>query len=115
MEPIDIARVCHEANRAYCAALGDFSQPLWAEAPTWQVESAVAGVNAALANPNAKPSDSHDGWLRQKEEDGWVYGPVKDPKVKQHPCMVPFEDLPPEQQTKDRLFQAVVQALKESL
>ena len=28
-----IAMICHEANRAYCAANGDESQPSWNEAP----------------------------------------------------------------------------------
>ena len=107
----DIAAVSHEANRAYCRALGDHSQPSWPEAPDWQRESAIAGVTFHLANPGAEPSASHDQWLLHKERDGWVYGEVKDPERKQHPCMVPFDQLPPEQQAKDRLFSAVVRAL----
>lgn len=29
----EIAQACHAVNRAYCQALGDFSQPVWNEAP----------------------------------------------------------------------------------
>ena len=29
MNVLDIARVCHEANRALCNSAGDFSQPAW--------------------------------------------------------------------------------------
>lgn len=106
-----IARVCHEANRAYCRTLGDQSQPPWDEAPQWQRDSALNGVLFHLENPDAKPSDSHESWMRQKVEDGWTYGPVKDPEAKQHPCMVPYEELPVEQQRKDALFIAVIRAL----
>lgn len=106
-----IARACHETNRAYCASIGDHSQPAWGRAPDWQRDSAFAGVRFTLANPDAKPSDSHDSWLAEKERDGWKYGPVKDPSKKEHPCFVPYDDLPVEQRTKDYLFQAVVRAL----
>lgn len=108
-----IARVAHEVNRAYCQALGDHSQPAWEEAPQWQKDSALLGVRLHLGNPSAGPQASHESWMKQKEEDGWVYGPEKRPDLKQHPCMVPFDQLPREQQAKDYLFRAVVHALAE--
>lgn len=107
-----IAKVCHEANRAYCAGLGDNSQPAWEEAPEWQRNSAINGVNHALTSPAAMPSDSHESWLAEKRAAGWRYGPVKDPEKKEHPCFVPYEQLPDEQKRKDALFLAVVRALK---
>lgn len=107
-----IARVTHEANRAWCECHGDFSQAEWDDAPDWQKESARAGVRFHLANPDADASASHVEWLRHKQAEGWVYGPVKDSSRKEHPCMVPFEELPAHQQAKDRLFRAVVHALK---
>ena len=106
-----IAQVCHEVNRAYCQALGDHSQPLWLDAPAWQRESAELGVKLHLGDRSLSPSQSHESWLAQKVADGWVYGPVKDAERKQHPCVVPFEQLPKEQQAKDYIFQAVVHAL----
>lgn len=109
------AVMAHELNRIWCAILGDFSQPAWVDAPGWQVESALAGVRFHQKNPDAGDSASHDCWLEQKRADGWVYGPVKDPAKKEHPCMVPFEDLPKEQQMKDSLFRAVVRAVLENM
>lgn len=112
--PLDaIARVCHEVNKAYCEALGDNSQPTWEDAPAWQRESARMGVDLHLMG-NFGPEASHISWMNQKLEDGWTYGPVKDPETKQHPCMVPFDQLPREQQAKDYIFRAVVHALKEA-
>nr|WP_262568797.1 hypothetical protein [Endozoicomonas gorgoniicola] len=41
-----------------------------------------------------------------------MYGEVKDPAKKEHPCVVPFSKLPVEQQAKDFLFRQVVHSLK---
>lgn len=108
----DIAAICHEANRALCERLGDYSQKAWVNSPDWQHASVVAGVEFRLRNPGSSPAASHESWLSVKRAEGWVYGPVKDPEAKQHPCMVPFDQLPPEQQAKDHLFTAIVDALK---
>jgi len=109
-----IAQVCHEVNRAYCEALGDTSQPAWEDAPDWQKGSAMNGVRMHLQHPNAGPDDSHKAWLAQKEAEGWKYGPEKRPDVKEHPCMVPYEELPAEQRAKDYIFRAIVHALRTS-
>lgn len=111
MNPLEIARVCHEVNRGYCASQGDHSQPAWEDAPEWQQKSAYEGVKYALTHPDAKPSDSHESWLEEKRRDGWKYGPVKDPDKKEHPCFVPYDDLPRAQKAKDYIFLAVVRAL----
>jgi hypothetical protein len=110
IDPIDIAKVCHNVNKAYCESIGDNSQPLWKDAPDWQKESAVNGVKFHTENPNSKPSDSHENWMKEKIEQSWVYGKVKDPEKKTHPCIVPYNELPKEQQTKDALFIAVVRS-----
>ena len=108
----EIARVAHEVNRSYCQALGDNSQPAWDDAPQWQRDSALLGVKLHTENPNAGPQASHESWMAQKLAEGWVYGPEKRPDLKQHPCIVPFDDLPREQQAKDYLFRGVVHALQ---
>lgn len=106
-----IAKVCHEANRAYCQTIGDDSQPVWESAPQWQRDSAINGVAFTHANPDAPPSASHDSWLAEKKATGWKYGAVKNPEAKEHPCFVSYEQLPPEQRAKDALFQGVARAL----
>jgi hypothetical protein len=106
-----IARIAHQANKAYCESLGDFSQPDWETAPSWQQNSALYGVVFLMEYPDAPPSASHDSWFAQKEAEGWRYGPVKDVEKKEHPCMLPYRELPADQRIKDVLFQAVVRAL----
>lgn len=106
-----IARVAHEVNMAYCEALGDKSQVIWEDAPQWQRDSAIAGVELHLENPNLGVSASHEAWLAMKRADGWTYGPIKDPVKKEHPCFVPYADLPAEQKAKDFIFRGVVHAI----
>lgn len=106
-----IAAVAHEANRAYCASIGDTTQPRWIDAPQWQKESAVKGVMFHWKNPDADASASHQSWYDEKQRDGWSYGPVKDPENKRHPCFVPFNELPVEQQIKDHIFRSVVHGM----
>jgi hypothetical protein len=108
----NIAKVAHELNRAYCQSIGDLTQPTWEEAPEWQRTSAITGVNFHLNNPEASPSSSHESWLKQKEEEGWTYGPVKDAELKQHPCYVPYDQLPIAQQSKDFIFRQTVHSLE---
>jgi hypothetical protein len=50
MKNEQIARVCHEVNRAYCESLGDMSQPSWEDAPQWQKDSAMLGVKLHTEN-----------------------------------------------------------------
>lgn len=108
---ISIARVAHEANRAYCEALGDSSQVPWEDAEDWQRDSAFMSVVAILENPGLTPEESHEGWLEHKRAEGWVQGPTKDPIKKCHPCMVDYAQLPAEQRAKDFIFRAVVLAM----
>lgn len=103
------ARAAHEVNRAYCMVLGDTSQQPWDDAPNWQKVSVLNGVEGVLRGNS--PEQSHDLWLAGKRHEGWRYGPVKDPILQEHPCFLPYAELPPEQKAKDALFVSVVQAM----
>lgn len=110
MDSSVIARIAHEVNRAYCQAIGDDSHPIWEDAPHWQRDSLINGAKFHLANPDATPAASHENWLAEKMRDGWAYGPVKDTEKKQHPCFLPYDDLPLAHRVKDYLFRAIVHA-----
>jgi hypothetical protein len=101
---VKVAAMCHEANRQYCRTIGDVSQVAWGVAPGWQQASAINGVRGIIDGTITGPGQSHASWLAEKIADGWVYGPVKNPDAKIHPCILPFEELPPEQQAKDFIF-----------
>ena len=113
MDLVKIAKMAHEVNREWCLINGDDSQPSWDDAPGWQKESAINGVLFHEGNKNAGDDASHNNWMIEKLEAGWVYGEVKNPDATPptHPCLVPFEMLPVYQQKKDALFRAVCRAL----
>lgn len=107
----NVAQVAHEVNRAYCQSIGDSSQPEWKDAPEWQKNSAIKGVLFHIENPDALPSASHESWLKQKEEEGWKYGAIKNAETKEHPCFVSYDQLPTEQKSKDFLFRQIIHSL----
>ena len=114
MTLVQIAKVCHEVNKAYCEALGDISQPTWDAAPDWQRQSAIDGVNFHISNPDAGPEASHVNWMKLKRSEGWKYGVIKDEAKKEHPCFMPYNELPAVQRAKDYIFRQLVHSLKET-
>jgi hypothetical protein len=112
LEVMQIAFVCHQANKAWCEANDDRTQKDWHGAEGWQRQSAIKGVEFRLENPNAGHDAQHNAWLEEKISDGWVYGETKDAVSKTHPCIVSFDELPDFQKKKDALFCAIVDSLK---
>lgn len=103
-----IARVIHEAMRAYQAALSEPVAPPWEDAG-WMQDSSREAVEFALRNPT--PGAQHEAWMRSKERDGWVYGATKDESAKTHPSLRAFEELSETERTKDALLISIAQAL----
>lgn len=44
----------------------------------------------------------HEVWAKNRIKDGWTYGPVRDDAKKEHPCLVPYEELPERERDYDR-------------
>lgn len=44
----------------------------------------------------------HEVWAKSRMEQGWTYGPERNDAMKQHPCLVPYGDLPEEEKDYDR-------------
>lgn len=108
-EVIECARICHGANRAYCFATGDSSQPRWENAPDIIKQSVISGVKSHIESGlTLTPQQSHEKWLAYKKAEGWKYGAEKDIDRKRHPCLRPYHELPSEQQVKDAIFRAIV-------
>ena len=108
---IEVAEIVHELNRMYCASLGDTSQLPWAETSEDIKDSAREGVHAIATGRVTGPEKSHENWFQHKANEGWTYGPTKNPETRQHPCMVPFKMLPYDQRIKDVLFFNAVSTL----
>ena len=46
--------------------------------------------------------NTHEVWSAGRIADGWTYGKSRDDELKQHPCLVPYEDLPENEKHYDR-------------
>ncbi len=44
----------------------------------------------------------HEVWAQTRISQGWTYGAERNDTLKQHPCLVPYEDLPEEERVYDR-------------
>lgn len=44
----------------------------------------------------------HEVWAKNRMDQGWTYGPERSDILKQHPCLIPYEDLPEIEKAYDR-------------
>lgn len=100
---IACARAAHEVNRVYCGVLGETFQPSWDDAPQYVRDGCIVGVFGVLERYYS-PEQSHEAWLDMMESQGWKRGPAKDTALREHPNMVPYAEMSPEQKKKDFLF-----------
>ncbi len=64
--------------------------------------SAVSLPTELLALTERLAENAHDIWAQQRLAQGWTYGPQRDDATKQHPCLVPYADLPESEKEYDR-------------
>ena len=44
----------------------------------------------------------HEVWAQSRMEQGWTYGEERNDTLKQHPCLIPYEELPEMEKAYDR-------------
>ena len=52
----------------------------------------------------------HEVWARSRIEQGWSYGEERNDILKQHPCLIPYEELPEEEREYD--YQTTISSFK---
>ena len=46
--------------------------------------------------------NTHEVWAKQRLSEGWRYGPRRDDALKEHPCLIPYEQLSEIEKQYDR-------------
>ena len=54
--------------------------------------------------------NNHDIWAQGRLREGWTYGPTRNDPKKEHPDLIPYQELPDSEKEFDRL--AAMQTLK---
>lgn len=44
----------------------------------------------------------HEVWAENRISEGWSYGPERSDTLKQHPCLIPYDELPECEKAYDR-------------
>lgn len=52
----------------------------------------------------------HEVWAASRISEGWIYGKERNDTLKQHPCLIPYEELPEIEKEYDR--KTALQTLK---
>lgn len=47
--------------------------------------------------------NNHELWAQQRIKEGWTYGPKRNDAKKQHPDLVPYNELPESEKEYDRI------------
>lgn len=50
----------------------------------------------------AMAKNVHEIWAQERMNQGWTYGEKRNDVLKQHPCLIAYEDLPEEEKVYDR-------------
>jgi hypothetical protein len=61
-----------------------------------EVPRPIADLTELLAK------NTHENWAKQRMGEGWKYGPRRDDARKEHPSLVPYEDLSDSEKEYDR-------------
>ena len=101
---IKLAELAHEVQRVVGTMFRRPLEPKWSEAPLWKRANTINSVARILAHPEATPADDHNLWLAYRLVEGWRHGSEENHEMREHPDMVPWDQLGPEQKLRDTLF-----------
>jgi hypothetical protein len=91
------AIIVHMINNRVCALNGE-QQIQFEDMPEYMRDGLVQALEDDLS-----PEDGHVAWMKNRLENGWTLGPVKDIEKKTSPCLIPYSELPYEQRVKDAI------------
>jgi hypothetical protein len=48
--------------------------------------------------------NTHENWSKERIHQGWRWGPERNDRKKEHPCLIPYEKLPESEKEHDRII-----------
>lgn len=57
-----------------------------------------------LALTEVLSRNTHENWAKARIDNGWSYGPHRNDKRKETPCLVSYEELPDSEREYDRIL-----------
>jgi hypothetical protein len=107
-----LTQIVYEVNRTIRMCNGQAPIPAFEDAGQAKADSLLKAIIDVWSNCHYScdidGEKQHNNWVYAKLKEGWTYGPVEDFNKKQHPNLVPFEQLPWSEKIKDALFLSVV-------
>ena len=111
----DLGRIMHAIRREIALMYGGNVPPAWDDPACTEADkaSSARGALRMLVNPDMSAEEEHDKWWEERASQGWKYGAVRDNKLKLHPMMKPFAELPLGEKLKDLARVAMVREVRE--
>jgi hypothetical protein len=112
----DVARQLHTVNSAYTLVLRGNAPPDLAaiptfdEAPPYQRDTFLSLTKKIVGKRPITPTEVHQEWIDLMKGNGWTRGTLNEHN-KTHPLLVPYADLPANEQIRAVLFIAAVQGV----
>ena len=67
------------------------------------IDTSAVSLNPALMQlAELLAKNAHDVWAQERLAQGWKYGPCRRDDTKEHPCLIPYEQLPEAEKIYDR-------------
>ena len=70
----------------------------------------IALSQSLLQLTESLAAHAHDIWAKERIKQGWTYGPQRNDELKEHPCLVPYDQLDDSEKQFDR--NAALETLK---
>ncbi len=78
------------------------------------IDTSAVTLDAAQAELIERlAANAHEVWASERMREGWRWGKNRDDDRKEHPCLVPYADLPESEKDMDRAM--VEQAIKSAI
>jgi hypothetical protein len=70
----------------------------------WDAEKLVFSEDDPQDEVSLMARMEHDSWCQRKMEQGWRYGPEKDPARKTNPSLISWDELPEVEKEKNKAY-----------